>query len=397
MRRVVVFLLGILTLASVTAAPARGADRPAPSAKDAAARGGQVVAKALAFLKAQQQENGSWQRSDREPVAITALVLRALVQDPKTGADAEAAKKAVAFLLAAQQPDGGIYKGMLANYNTAISVSALAAVNDPKLKEPIAKAVAYLKANQFTDAVAGANGEKIDANHPAYGGWGYGGTQGRPDVSNAAIVVEALKDAGVPQDDPAYQAALKFVTRMQNHSETNPAKWATDDGGFVYSPGRDGNGESSAGEYEDDAGTRRLRSYGSMTYAGLKSMIYAGLTKDDPRVKAAWDWIGKNWTVEENPGMRYAGAEAAKAGIFYFYHTLARALSVYGEPVVTDATGKPHDWRAELIDALAAAQKPDGSFVGDRKWMEDNPVIATVLVTLAAQDALRDLKDLPAK
>ena len=40
-----------------------------------------------------------------------------------------------------------------------------------------------------------------------------------------------------------------------------------------------------------------------MTYAGLKSMIYAGVKHDDPRVKAAYEWIQKHYTLDENPGM----------------------------------------------------------------------------------------------
>ena len=133
-----------------------------------------------------------------------------------------------------------------------------------------------------------------------------------------------------------------------------------------------------------------------MTYAGLKSMIYAGLTKDDPRVKAAWGWIGKNWTLDENPGMGANGRGEAKAGIYYYYHTLARALKTYGEPSVTDAKGAGHDWRAELAAKLAAEQQPDGSFVGDRRWMEDNPVIATVMAVLALQDAAAAATPAPA-
>jgi squalene-hopene/tetraprenyl-beta-curcumene cyclase len=347
-----------------------------------------VLKKATAFLVGQQQANGSWQRTNREPPAITALVVRALVRDPAYGKDSEPVKKGFAYLLSVQKPDGGIYTDMLANYNTAIAVSALATVNDPALKPHINRAVEYLKANQFTDAVAGPDGKPLTADHPFHGGWGYGGTQGRPDVSNAAVVMEALNDAGLDKNDPAFKNALTFVTRMQNNSETNPAKWASDDGGFIYSPGRSGDGESSAGEYTAPDGRRMLRSYGSMTYAGLKSMIYAGLTKDDPRVKAAWNWIAKNWSVDENPGMSANGPQAAKSGIYYYYHTLGKALSTYGEPAVVDSKGTSHDWRKELTEKLAAEQRPDGSFIGDRRWMEDNPVIATVLATLALEDAM---------
>jgi hypothetical protein len=121
------------------------------------------------------------------------------------------------------------------------------------------------------------------------------------------------EDGGVKADDPAFQNAVKFVAGLQNRSESNPAKWAGDDGGFVYGPGRDGAGESAAGEYQGPDGNRRLRSYGSMTYGALKSMVYAGLTKDDPRVKAAWDWVTKNWSLDRHPGMG-AGGEGGEGG-----------------------------------------------------------------------------------
>ena len=46
-----------------------------------------------------------------------------------------------------------------------------------------------------------------------------------------------------------------------------------------------------------------------MTYAGLKSMIHAGLTPDDPRVKAAITSISaKNYTLDENPGLGQSGS-----------------------------------------------------------------------------------------
>ena len=40
-----------------------------------------------------------------------------------------------------------------------------------------------------------------------------------------------------------------------------------------------------------------------MTYAGLKSFLYAGVGKDDPRVKAAIEWVRKHYTLDENPNM----------------------------------------------------------------------------------------------
>jgi len=134
-----------------------------------------------------------------------------------------------------------------------------------------------------------------------------------------------------------------------------------------------------------------------MTYAGFKSLLYAGITKDDPRVRAAWDWITKNWTLDENPGMQYLGADKAQQGLYYYYHTLARALNAADTPTIVDAKGTSHDWRLELIDKLSELQKPDGSWSGEKRWMEDNPVLVTAYAVLALQEAQQDLKTHPAK
>jgi squalene-hopene/tetraprenyl-beta-curcumene cyclase len=367
--------------------------------EDPASAGQKTIDKALAFLKTQQQANGSFQKSDREPPAVSALALKAFARDAKYGPKSEVVKKAIDYLFGVQQPNGGIYTDMLANYNTAISISALAAVDDPANKERIGKALEYLRNAQFTDGISGAKGQKIDPKNPAVGGFNYGAGPrgGTADISNTGIAIEALHDAGLKADDPAYQNALKFISRLQNNSETNSAPWAGNDGGFIYNVGRNGEGDSAAGEFTTPDGKRMLRSYGSMTYAGLKTMIYAGLSKNDPRVKAAWDWVRSNWTLDEHPGMSAKGAASAKDGIFYYYSTFAKALSVYGEPVVTDKKGVKHDWRVELITKLGSIQNADGSFKGTRQWMEDNATISTSFAVLAIQDALQDLKDHPAK
>jgi squalene-hopene/tetraprenyl-beta-curcumene cyclase len=365
---------------------------------DPRARAQALADRGLDFLKTQQKPDGGWQ-TEKDPPAITAIVLRAFVQHEEYDANTDFVKRGYDKLLGYQVESGGIYKDLLANYNTAIAVSALAAAENAAFQPHIDKATQYLKGLQWTDMTTSAEGERIAGEADAwYGGWGYGGRSrggGRPDLSNVQMALDALHDAGVKPEDPAYQRALKFVSRLQNNSETNDQSWAGNDGGFVYGPGDKRSGESMAGEYTAPDGSRRLRSYGSMTYAGLKSFIYAGLTKDDPRVRAAWDWISKNWTLDENPGMSAAGADKAQQGLYYYYHTLARALNEYDQPVVTDAHGKPHDWRLELIDKLASLQNPDGSWTGDKRWMEDNPVLTTSYVVLALQEAQKDLRQHP--
>jgi len=379
--------LSILGFSVVTAAQNT---RPA----DAVELGKQTVQRGLDYLKTRQRPDGSWQ-DQHTPPAVTALALKAFVQQPGYSADTDFVRRGYEKLLSYQLDSGGIYKDMLANYNTAIAISSLAAANQPAWRDRIDRAVAYLKQLQWTGQTPpGPKGERVAGpQNPWYGGWGYG-NRGRPDGSNLQMALEALHDAGLKPDDPAYKAAVTFITRMQNHSETNDQSWAGDDGGFVYTPAN--NGESAAGEEKAADGTRRLRSYGSMTYAGFKSMIYAGLSKDDPRVRAAFAWICRNWTLDENPGMRAGNPAAAQHGLLYYYHTLARALRAYGQSVIVDAQGQAHDWRTELIAKLASIQRPDGSWSGDRRWMEDNPDLATAYVLLAMQEALADLKDHPA-
>jgi squalene-hopene/tetraprenyl-beta-curcumene cyclase len=352
----------------------------------------------IAYLKSQQNPDGSWQQ-EKDPPAITALVLRAIVVDEKFDSNTDFVARGYEKLLSYQTEAGGIYKDLLANYNTAVAISALAAADDPKFAPNIAAAVAYLKKLQWTPGMTSNEGEAIANNDdPWFGGWGYGGRSrggGRPDLSNAAFALQALHDAGVSPGDEAFKNAMSFVSRLQNHAPTNPSPWTGNDGGFVYGPADNRQGESLAGEYVDETGKRLLRSYGSMTYAGLKSMVHAGLTRDDPRVKAAFDWISTNWTLDENPGMKLNDPSQAQSGLFYYYLTLAKALNAYDQPIIRTPDGKEHDWRLELIEKLASLQKEDGSWVGEKRWMESNPVLVTAYAVSALQEAKEDLKQHP--
>lgn len=417
----IVSVLASATLASAQDMNGAGAETEAAAAKSVTLVDGKAteaklqaaIDKGLEFLKSQQKPDGGW-AGEKEPPAFTALVLRTLVKDPRYSTKDDFIKKGYDKLVTYQVEDGGIYKNLQANYSTAVAVSALAAANDPAYKPQLDKAVAYLRSLQWTpdtkpeyvdkDNKEKATGKQLvkDDKDVFFGGWGYGGNRdvtgnGRPDLSNAQMALDALKDAGLKPEDPAFQNALKFVTRLQNHSETNDQPWAGNDGGFVYSPGVDKKGESMAGTFTTPDGKLGLRSYGSMTYAGLKSFIYAGLSKDDPRVKAAWDWITRNWTLDENPGMKLGDPKQAQSGLYYYFHTMARALHEYGQPVITDAAGNKHDWRVELVAKLAELQKEDGSWVGDKRWMEQSPVLVTTYALQALQEVQADLKKNPMK
>jgi len=351
--------------------------------------------KAFDYLKTHQQPDHGWQ-GEVDPPGVTALVLKSFMEDERYDADMPFLEKGFDKLLDYQLANGGIYQDLLANYNTAIAISALAVSKEAEYKPAIAKALAYLRSLQWSDRIEGVPDQlKVAAGDPRYGGFGYG-KRGRPDLSNTQWALEALHEAGVPPTDPAFQAALKFATRCQNSSETNDQKWAGDDGGFVYLD-TGAEGTDPAGEYTGPDGRKLFRSYGSMTYAGLKSMIYAGLSHDDPRVKAAWGWIRSNFTVDENPGLAETGPENAKGGLYYYYYTMAKALSAYGEPNIIEPSCKSHDWRSELANKLQSLQHPDGSFLGERKWMEDNPVLVTSYAALALEEIRQDLKAHPGK
>jgi squalene-hopene/tetraprenyl-beta-curcumene cyclase len=204
------------------------------------------------------------------------------------------------------------------------------------------------------------------------------------------MMLDAMHDAGVSQDDPAMQRALAFIARTQNRKATNPAQWAQDgagDGGFVYSPANGGESFASdaagEGRYGEKLSVKSLRSYGSMTYAGFKSMLYAGLSADDPRVKDALGWIARHWTFDENPGL-------GQQGYFYYIHAMSRAMHASRRASIEDASGAAHDWRKELVAALVKRQRPDGSWKNEvERWEESNETLATVYAVLALEEALK--------
>ena len=319
------------------------------------------------LLQKGQAENGAF--SDSLGLGPTGLALTALVRSGRSPED-PAVAKGYAYLLESIQPDGGIYTtgSFYRNYETSTSILALTAANrDGKYNGVINRAKAFLKQIQWDET------EGIDPSDPNYGGAGYG-SQKRPDLSNTSFFLDALKSAGVKEDDPAMRKALVFVSRCQNletQYNTTPFATANPDGGFYYTPAA--GGESKAGETPEGG----LRSYANMTYAGLKSMLYAGVDRNDPRVKAAVEWIRKHYDLETNPGL---GGQ----GVYYYYHVFAKALDALGEDTFTDAEGKEHDWRKELAAELAKRQEPDGSWVNPvTRWYEGDPNLVTAYALLA--------------
>lgn len=330
-----------------------------------------LLDKGLGYLLANQGKDGSW--VPQPGPAVTALAVKGLLLAGYSP-DFPAIVKGMAFIESFHKADGGFYGQALPTYNTAIVLSTLAVFPGHQYDDQIKKAQKFLASLQAMDPEKDNYGALITPSNSWYGGWGYGGTGARPDLSNTEFAIEALHDSGVSCDDPVMKRALVFVTHCQEYGATNPLPFAkgSDDGGFIYTPAM--GGQSSFGDTDHLSGPSTLNSYGSMTYAGLKSMIYAGLTPKDPRVVAALGWIRSHWTLESNPG-----TGDSKSGLFYYYLMFTRALDALREPEIIDDQGTVHDWRSEMRGQLTVLQQQDGSWVNkwSNLWLEDSPQLVT--------------------
>lgn len=348
------------------------------------------------LLQKGQADDGSF--SKQLNPAITSLCLSALLANDVAVSD-ERIQKGLGFVESHIQPDGGIYKtdSNLRNYETSVAIMCFVRARDAykkanatneqvsKYDVTIEKAAGFLKGLQWDD------GENHGPDSEFYGGQGYGSHK-RPDLSNTQFFLDALKAAGEPSDSEAIRKALIFVSRCQNlPSEHNGMEFAKraeagDEGGMIYTPVGGGEtkvetkrapDESVDGHEEVPQGG--LRSYASMTYAGLKSFLYAGVSKEDQRVRAAMTWISSHYDLQSNPGL-------GQQGLFYYYHVFGKTMNAMDEDEITDAKGEKHDWRKDLTKVLAKRQQADGSWTNaenSARWYEGDPNLVTAYSLLA--------------
>lgn len=387
-RTVVLFSLFLATSMSA----ANGLDAALLKRADAS------VGKAAEYLISKQNKNGSWGPYGGMP-EFTALVCTALVSSSKAE-DANvkgSLSKGEAYLVKHANEDGSIWRKSdrgYPNYSTSVSVVSLYLLDKEKHKNIIIKAREWLKKSQFTDKTAAS---KADA-----GGIGYGKDNPKEkgnavaDLSNTQMALEALyvtrdieKEGTAARDVKAtlesFKMADEFLSRCQALPGTNDQKWAKnvngdDIGGFIYSPDRV--------KVEKDGTKTDHKVYGSMTYAGLKSMIYAGfmkddkLNKEDPRVKAAVKWVGNNYSVDKNPGV-------GSSGLFYYLQTFSKALQAYGADSIKDGKGKEHFWKKDVVEKLLSLQKAEGYWVNENgRWMENVPEMVTAFALSTLNNAL---------
>lgn len=333
----------------------------------------------LGFLAKNQQE-GMFGFSGYPDPGITAMALTAVMgaSQKLDQEQPEYVDNGLAYLMSLQKENGGIFQHGLANYVTSASIMAFQRANDPKYEELIEKAAAFLVRLQADED----EGYSLEED-PHYGGMGYGGDE-RPDLSNTQMSIEALRASGLDENHEAFEKAVAFLQKCQNLSEFNPTRVrlsptdtliSGNDGGGFYAPGA-----SKADFREISDGIFVARSYGSMTYALLKSYLLSGLEPNDRRVRAAVDWIQAHYTLEENPGFEQKkGRETGQQGLYYYFLTMARALDLLKVERVETPDGASHDWRRELKEKLLSLQREDGSWINQRapRWFEGNPVLAT--------------------
>ena len=380
--QILCLLLGCCLLAG----HARGADAPqivSPPPLIDLSFGHEIqnaIDRGLASLLASQNTNGWWSTQDH--VAPTALVLTAFMGEPtrrfRTNPPA-ALTKGYGFILGAVKPDGSIYRTSLINYNTSLSMLAMAASDNPAHDGILRRARAFVVRSQMDLDEPG----KMDS--PYDGGIGYGDKYAHSDMNNTLTALEALHytrhlqsgELTDPKQDVNWKAVVQFLQNCQNLPSHNRQPWASDDarnrGGFVYYPGH----SMAGGETNALTGRVALRSYGSISYAGLLSYIYADLPRDDPRVVAVLDWLRSNYTLEENPGMDLQG-------LYYYLHLMTKALNTARVQTLELKDGRKINWRREVALRLINLQRPDGTWANtNARWWEKDPNLVTAYAVLS--------------
>ncbi|MBI2946506.1 MAG: hypothetical protein HYY23_02600 [Verrucomicrobia bacterium] len=102
-------------------------------------------------------------------------------------------------------------------------------------------------------------------------------------------------------------------------------------------------------------------------------------------MKAVSDWLRRNYTLDENPGM-------GPQGLFFYYHTMAKALTLADVDQLETASGQKVNWRKDLALRLINLQKGDGSWVNDNgRWWEKEAPLVTAYAIISLEMIQRGL------
>ncbi len=362
-------LLGLALLASCGNPPTERSQRE------------RSIARAAEWLWSQQAADGGWHSETYGLLAsgqsLTPLVLHALLEAPTTliRRPAGAVERALAFLRSRITPAGalGLADEDLADYPCYATALALRAIGptpqDAALRERMAL---WLLDQQLGDA----NG--WTPSDPSYGAWGMGGEVRRPplaghvDLSMTRHVLEALAPLNPRRAvvRASRRAARHFLERVRVRG-SDPATTL----GFFFTPvitDKNKAGPRAEGGFEP---------YGTTNADGVLALLALGVPTNDPKVQSVARILAAAHRVDRTPGPVVL-VESGWAAATVFYYRAASA-EVFARCAVSSAPAG-HDWRTELVQALAAAQASDGHFANPATSMkEDDPLIATSLALRA--------------
>lgn len=292
------------------------------------ARGG------LVYLGRRQDSSGAW--LGRYGPAVTAMVVRGFLESGISAGNIHV-QRGLRFIESNRRSDGGFYSNVEPAYNTAIVLRTLSMLPEPHYQRQARRGLAFLH-QQMQASTA------------------YPGPEGTWYMHRSLFRSRMLGNRLVP--------SKKAVSQ-----QITAGLWTS---GSTLDP-------------QERGADMVLTRYGSITYAQLKSMIYAGLQPHDPRVVHLSHWISAHYTVNYNP------AENGSRGLYYYYVVFARVLRATGRTRVVDADGVNHNWRRDLVAALARRCRSNGSWKNSTgsAWLEGNPVLATTYAVLSLDQVTR--------
>jgi squalene-hopene/tetraprenyl-beta-curcumene cyclase len=285
------------------------------------------------------------------------------LKDEQNARPPEAVRKAYAFIRTHAKPDGGIYGNGLSVYNTALCLNSLLLDDDRRSHALIPGAKRFLENHQSGLELRVESGD---------------GPDGAGALLNLSTALESLRQSeeSAKQNGSEgldFDAAMKFLEQSKKpaapgsvpRGETNDAD-----------PAR---GAGVTGKARGPHGRVALRGSGDMTYDGLLSLIYAPMEGGDPRLDAFLGWLQENYSIEENPGL-------GQQGLFYYYHSMAKVLSLRKIERLKLKDGTEVDWRRDLARKILTAQQKDGSWVNrNGRWWENDPFLVSSYALLTLQ------------
>jgi hypothetical protein len=293
----------------------------------------QAVAKGLAWLATQQNQDGSFAGSGPR-IAITGLTVMAFLADghtPDVGRYGDALRAAIDFLVAAAPADG--YYGRVDGsrmYGQAISTLALAEAcgvesdgNRHVIRPILSKAVRVI-----LDAQA------VTKQPVHQGGWRYEPQSPDSDLSLTGwnvLALRACRNVGVEVDKTAIERALAYVLRCYRPKQ-----------GFAYIPG----GEASP----------------SMTGVGLLTIHLIGNAQQPELLDASE-------ALKEKPA-----TDRSRFPYYDAYYAVQAANQIGGE-IWTSVWTRTRDW-------IIARQQQDGSWPASATAEEPGVVYSTSMAIL---------------